>query len=669
MSDAWHLAKIKRFEQVLAAPGITLLRVTARPPRRHGTPGERPILLADDGHIVNRYQALPSPRDPKGVLRAAYSVPTSFVTPETVFSLLLDDGAVLSLPAPAEGAARRPTGTAVPLATEIPRAEADVLLAARSPLPPAGDDPDEPEVELDPSPSEVAVSGTVTAPAERRSDIMSRVIELSAALAVAEREAREEREARQALQAELTQRGAEATTASSDAEAARDTALAELESLRGELGQRVAAARAEAEQAAAQERADAEQTRRAAEAELAELREREAALSNELSHVLERARAEVEEEFAAARTELEERAEQAVAAERSAQEAERAARAEAAQATGALTALERRVAGLELSLAEHGEQILTLEAERDDAVRVRDELGREVTSLRSECARLERELHDALDSVRRMAIERDELGRQAAAFDQVAIKARERATEAEEAHARSQAVLSELETWRGELERRLATMSSELGEARSRLSDNDRQLAHMRGQLAEAEAQAELAQAQLRALREQSGGDTTVIETAELERMSDELSALRSADAQTRHELEAASQSRLREVAAERDELAARVGDLTARLDRARSASGGPADAGAHGSQASAASDGDLPTAPGAAASAADDPVQTILPTPPSSAGPPRLMPEPVLRRRSESEQAEIAALSRRAEANAEATATGEITQALLRAR
>lgn len=602
MDDAWHLAKIKGFEQVTAAPGIALLRVAAKPPRRHPRPGSRPVLLADDGRVVNRYPALPSPMDPRGVLRSAYSVPADFVTPATIFSLELEDGAILSLPAPQEGAARAiPGGPG-----RIP-----------SPADPAADD-DPNDWSWTPVPA--------PAPGERRVELMARVVELSASVARAEREAAEQRTVR--VQADARVDAAEARAADAEARCAASDARGERADLEADT------ARDEADKAAAR------------------LRALERDIDQRLAEAVKQGSVDANQEYAQERAQLQARTEAAVAAERE-------ALAQAASDRETFAGFERRINGLEISLQEHGDQIASLETQLAEAIRTRDELEREVVSLRKERTRLERELHDALDSVRKMAVERDELGRQAAAFDQVAIKARERATEAETAHQRSQAVLSELETWRGELERRLSSMSTELGEARTRLTDNDSELDRLRSELAEAEARTELAQARIIALDDSAGTDqeTTVVDTAELNRMTGELASLRAESAKTDQELDAATSARIRTVESERDALTHRVTELTTMLEQAQR----PAEASQELSRTPRPADWPEPARPPGAR------VQEAPPGPPAA---PAARSQDAfgaggldLSNRSPEEQAAIADLCRRAEAEAEAIAVRELAQ------
>lgn len=102
------------------------------------------MLRADDGHSVERFAAIPSPSDGRGVLRAAYSVPAAMIRPQTEFSLELEDGSLVQLPFPAPGGARpgqtgpEPDGSPVPEQTTPvaspppappPEAEADARMA------------------------------------------------------------------------------------------------------------------------------------------------------------------------------------------------------------------------------------------------------------------------------------------------------------------------------------------------------------------------------------------------------------------------------------------------------------------------------------------------------------------------------------------------------------
>lgn len=74
MTDAWPSIKTQEFEYVSAGSGAALVRVSGKPPRRRAGQ-HRPTLLVDDGRDVHRFAAIPGAPDPKGLLRAAYSIP------------------------------------------------------------------------------------------------------------------------------------------------------------------------------------------------------------------------------------------------------------------------------------------------------------------------------------------------------------------------------------------------------------------------------------------------------------------------------------------------------------------------------------------------------------------------------------------------------------------
>ncbi|HZE05206.1 MAG TPA: hypothetical protein VE127_08285, partial [Solirubrobacteraceae bacterium] len=108
MTDPWRSAKITHFEHVpAAAAAVALLRIEAKGSWwRSGDPTAPPVLLADDGERVGRFAPLPASPDDRGMLRIAYSVPAETIAPQTVFSLRLADGSVLSLPRPTAGTPR-----------------------------------------------------------------------------------------------------------------------------------------------------------------------------------------------------------------------------------------------------------------------------------------------------------------------------------------------------------------------------------------------------------------------------------------------------------------------------------------------------------------------------------------------------------------------------------
>jgi len=120
VTDTTEPLTIAEFEHVAAGPSATLLRVRATGPATGQAPGQRPELLAEHAAGLERFAALPSPPDPPGILRAAYSVPLALVTPETTFTLALSNGSAVALPVPTAGAARR---AAAPESGEAPPAE------------------------------------------------------------------------------------------------------------------------------------------------------------------------------------------------------------------------------------------------------------------------------------------------------------------------------------------------------------------------------------------------------------------------------------------------------------------------------------------------------------------------------------------------------------------
>jgi hypothetical protein len=91
--------ELEEFELVQATPGTVLLRVTARAPA--SIPRE-PTLLVDDGEHVHRVRPLPSPPDPDGWLRAAYSLRSEILDDMPAFMLEVWPGAFFDLPDPLE---------------------------------------------------------------------------------------------------------------------------------------------------------------------------------------------------------------------------------------------------------------------------------------------------------------------------------------------------------------------------------------------------------------------------------------------------------------------------------------------------------------------------------------------------------------------------------------
>jgi hypothetical protein len=162
---------------------------------------------------------------------------------------------------------------------------------------------------------------------------------------------------------------------------------------------------------------------------------------------------------------------------------ERRQRAEADRLANAITSAESltvRLAEIERSEQALRTQLASTERELAQATAALDPLTREVTDLRAARDSLKREFDHARDQLRVMTNERDELSRQAAAFDGIAVKTRERAVRAEAEHQKSAAALRELETWRGELERRLAATTTELGATKAAREADARELDRLR---------------------------------------------------------------------------------------------------------------------------------------------------------------------------------------------
>lgn len=100
MIDASSSVELEEFEQVEAAPGRALLRVALRL-RTRSDVGGSPTLLIEASGRTHRLAALPSPPDPGGLLRAAFSAPTAILERGAGFKLELPNGGALDLPAPA----------------------------------------------------------------------------------------------------------------------------------------------------------------------------------------------------------------------------------------------------------------------------------------------------------------------------------------------------------------------------------------------------------------------------------------------------------------------------------------------------------------------------------------------------------------------------------------
>jgi hypothetical protein len=168
-----------------------------------------------------------------------------------------------------------------------------------------------------------------------------------------------------------------------------------------------------------------------------------------------------------------------------------------------------------------------------------------------------------------MTFERDELSRQANAFDSVAVKARERASHAELSNEQLNATLQELQTWRGELERRLTRTTSELGVAKTAREADERELKRLRAALDEASARP----AQVdRGEGETPGGpigessETLAAQASEIELLAAELASLRAGRDATASagSPDPETTTRLARLEAEREEIARRAEQLAA---------------------------------------------------------------------------------------------------------
>jgi hypothetical protein len=158
--------------------------------------------------------------------------------------------------------------------------------------------------------------------------------------------------------------------------------------------------------------------------------------------------------------------------------------------------LRARYAELEAQTRDGAQRVETAERERTEALTARDAAEQSTAPQRNAQAQSDSDLLELRDQVYKMGLERDELRRQAAAFDEVAVKARERATAAEAEQRAASARLAELEIWSGELERRLAEATTSLAKARATAELDDSELQSLRGELADAQAQLELLQEQ-----------------------------------------------------------------------------------------------------------------------------------------------------------------------------
>lgn len=201
--------KIRQFEQVSTGSDTSLLRISGESPWRRAT-STRPVLRVDRHGDAHRFAALPAPDDPRGSLRAAYSIPSGLITANSKFWLEHADGALTELPPPVAGAGR---------------SNADLATDA--------EDPTEAPASRDRSAEPGELPET-----ERRSDLLAKLAEQSRELARAERENRELRDTIRELEVwrgELERRLTAISTELGIAKEAREADERELKRLREAL--------------------------------------------------------------------------------------------------------------------------------------------------------------------------------------------------------------------------------------------------------------------------------------------------------------------------------------------------------------------------------------------------------------------------------------------------
>jgi hypothetical protein len=211
VSDAWQSIKIRQFEHVGTGSDTSLLRVSGKSPWRRAT-STRPLLRVDRHGDAHRFAALPAPDDPRGSLRAAYSIPSGFVTADSKFWLEHADGSLTQLPPPVAGAGRSGAD---------PAADADDPTETPESLHHDAQRGELPEI-------------------ERRSDLLTKLAEQSGELARAERENEELRDTIRELEiwrGELERRLAAISSELGVAKAAREADERELKRLREALAE------------------------------------------------------------------------------------------------------------------------------------------------------------------------------------------------------------------------------------------------------------------------------------------------------------------------------------------------------------------------------------------------------------------------------------------------
>ena len=106
VTDAWRSIRLTEFEHVVTGPAQSLLRVCGQAPPDHA-PGPRPVLVIESAAGEARFHPLRAPDDLRGVIRAAYAVPTSLVSGSAGWWLESVGGGRVELPVPVQGAGRR----------------------------------------------------------------------------------------------------------------------------------------------------------------------------------------------------------------------------------------------------------------------------------------------------------------------------------------------------------------------------------------------------------------------------------------------------------------------------------------------------------------------------------------------------------------------------------
>jgi hypothetical protein len=384
--------ELVEFEQVEAAPGTALLRVSGRP-----TPdmvSGALTLVIDNGGTVHRHEQLPALPGPPGLIRAAFSAPHEHVGPGATYSLALPGGKLVRLPAPAR---RRAALSASPGGS----GSGGVLGSHRH-----GE--------------ESAAESSRLVEAERRAE--------SRRLAIAELERRlqSERERRSVAEADL----AHLRTERDEARAERDSAVADRDEAIADRDQAEARTRAAAGNAGALEgqiRADADAATRAQAALEAQLADRiselervrtVAEVAQARAHASRREVTALDEQFAHAQAQitvlqqaLDEREAEHSSARSTMDDEVAAARAETASARERLGGLEEELSSLRnlasRSDAQHAYDLETAQTRIDAAQAETEAVHAEVDAIRHHNAELESTLAelDAALAVRAAEIE------------------------------------------------------------------------------------------------------------------------------------------------------------------------------------------------------------------------------------------------------------------------